>query len=180
MNTADFFSTVGREDYLLCGGDAAEVLQEFPARSVHCCITNPPYCNQRQYAGGSRLGQEPCVDDYVQHLRGIFRQLQAVLREEGSLWLNLGDTYRNKNLLGVPWRVAFALQEDGWILRNAIVWDKVKGNPCNAKDKLRNVYEYIFHFVQQEQYYYDLDAIRCGYRHYPPRCPGIEPAGDRY
>jgi DNA modification methylase len=120
----DFFSATSQQDYLLCRGDAAEVLQEFPARSVHCCITSPPYWNQRLYTGGSRLGQEPCVEDYVQHLRKIFRQLQPVLKEEGSLWLNLGDTYRNKNLLGVPWRVAFALQADGWILRNAIVWDK--------------------------------------------------------
>jgi DNA modification methylase len=82
------------------------------------------------------------------------------------LWVNIGDTYKDKNLMGVPWQVAFILQEDGWILRNTIIWDKVKGNPCNAKDKLRNVYEYIFHFVKQKRYYYNLDAIRT-----PPRKP---------
>ncbi len=163
---ADFFSTTSQQSYLLCCGDAAELLREFPARSVSCCMTSPPYWNQRQYTGGSELGHEQCVDEYVWHLREILRHLKRVLRDDGSLWLNIGDTYKNKNLVGVPWRVVFALQEDGWILRNAIVWDKVKGNPCNAKDKLRNVYEYVFHFVKQERYYYDLDAIRT-----PPRKP---------
>jgi DNA modification methylase len=163
---ADFLSANSRRNYLFCCGDAAEVLKEFAAQSVNCCITSPPYWNQRKYAGESILGHERHVDEYVQHLCEIFQQLKRVLRDDGSLWLNIGDTYKNKNLMGVPWRVAFALQEDGWILRNSIVWDKVKGNPCNAKDKLRNVYEYVFHFVRQKRYYYDLDAVRN-----PPRKP---------
>lgn len=165
----DFFLPGSREEYLFCCGDAAEDLRGFPDQSVHCCITSPPYWSQRKYAGGGALGHEPSVEEYVQHLCQIFQRLKRVLRDDGSLWLNIGDTYRSKNLMGIPWRVALALQEDGWILRNAIVWDKVKGNPCNAKDKLRNVYEHIFHFVKQEQYYYDLDAVRT-----PPRQPSYK------
>lgn len=157
---ADFFSENSQIYYLLCCGDAGKVLKEFPARSVDCCITSPPYWNQRKYAGESVLGHEQHVDEYVQHLCEVLQQVKWVLKDDGSLWLNMGDTYKRKNLMGVPWRVAFALQEDDWILRNSIIWDKVKGNPCNAKDKLRNVYEYVFHFVKQKSYYYDLDAIR--------------------
>jgi site-specific DNA-methyltransferase (adenine-specific) len=90
----------------------------------------------------------------------IFRHLKRVLKPDGSFWLNIGDTYVKKNLMGIPWRVALALQDDGWILRNAVVWDKMKGSPDNAKDKLRNVHEELFHFVLQPTYYYDVDAIR--------------------
>ncbi|GAB4284024.1 MAG: site-specific DNA-methyltransferase [Oscillatoriaceae cyanobacterium] len=162
----EFFSDKNAPNYLLCCGDAADVLPQFPPQSVNCCITSPPYWQQRQYSGASQLGNEPTVEEYVQHLRQIFRWLKPILMDDGSLWLNLGDTYKNKNLMGVPWRVAFALQADGWILRNAVIWDKVKGNPCNAKDKLRNAYEYLFHFVKNFTYYYDLDAIRT-----PPTSP---------
>jgi len=157
---ADFLSPNGQRDYLLCCGDAAEVLKEFPTGSVNCCITSPPYWNQRRYSGKSALGRERRVENYVAHLHEVFQQLKRVLVDDGSLWLNIGDTYKSKNLMGVPWRIAFALQEDGWILRNSVIWDKVKGNPCNANDKLRNLYEYVFHFVKQKRYYYDLDAIR--------------------
>jgi len=155
-----FFIASSQEDYLLCCGDAAEVLRDLPPQSVNCCITSPPYWNQREYAGDSLLGHEQDIGEYVQHLREIFQQFKRVLQDDGSLWVNIGDTYKDKHLMGVPWRVAFALQEDGWLLRNTIIWDKVKGNPCNAKDKLRNVYEYVFHFVKQKRYYYNLDVIR--------------------
>jgi DNA modification methylase len=165
----DFFLPECHREYLLCCGDAAEILEEMPDQSVHCCITSPPYWSQRKYDGGSTLGHEPSASEYVQRLCEIFRRLRRVLCDDGSLWLNIGDTYKNKVLMGVPWRVALALQEEGWVLRNAIVGDKVKGNPCNAKDKLRNVYEHVFHFVQQEQYYYDLDAVRT-----PPHKPSYK------
>jgi len=144
----------------LIEGDAELTLQTLPAQSVDMCLTSPPYWAQRKYDGASVLGAEPTPAEYVAHLVRIFHELRRVLKPGGSLWLNLGDTYLKKNLCGIPWRVALALQEDGWILRNAIVWDKVKGNPCNAKDKLRNVYEQVFHFVQRSSYYYDVDAIR--------------------
>jgi DNA modification methylase len=148
------------EKYKLLHGEAEAILSSFPASSVDMCITSPPYWGQRAYDGESELGREPYVEDYVVRLVRIFREVRRVLRPEGSLWLNIGDTYLHKNLCGIPWRVAFALQNDGWILRNSIIWDKVKGNPCNAKDKLRNLHEYVFHFVQQEKYFYDVDAIR--------------------
>lgn len=90
----------------------------------------------------------------------IFREVARVLKPTGSLWLNLGDTYVGKSLCGIPWRVAFALQDEGWIMRNSVIWDKVKGNPCNAKDKLRNIHEYVFHFTLQNQYFYDVASIR--------------------
>jgi DNA modification methylase len=156
-------------DYALLHGDSAQLLSELPSGFAHTCITSPPYWNQRRYADSSGLGNEATVEEFVEALRAIFAKVRRVLRDDGSLWLNIGDSYRNKNLLGIPWRVAFALQADGWILRNAIVWDKVKGNPCNAKDKLRNVHEMIFHFVQHEQYYYDLDSVRT-----PPQKPTIK------
>lgn len=157
---SDNGAAVGTPSYQLLQGDAEEALRTLPAGSAHCAVTSPPYWNQREYAGGSTLGNERTVEEYVEHLVRIFRQLKHVLRSDGSLWLNIGDTYLAKNLVGVPWRVAIALQSDGWILRNAVVWDKVKGNPCNAKDKLRNVYEHVFHFIQSPTCYYDIDAIR--------------------
>jgi DNA modification methylase len=155
----DFWGNPQRA-YCLVQGDAEEVLRAFPPHVVDMCITSPPYWGQREYDGDSRLGTEANWSEYVERLVYIFHELRRILRPEGSLWLNIGDTYVNKNLCGIPWRVAFALQQDGWILRNSIIWDKVKGNPCNAKDKLRNMYDYVFHFVQQEKYFYDVDAIR--------------------
>jgi DNA modification methylase len=87
--------------------------------------------------------------------------LRRVLTDKGSLWLNIGDSYQEKRLLGIPWRVALELvDEQGWLLRNDVIWNKVKGGPDNAKDKLRNVHEHVFHFVKQKNYYYDVDAIR--------------------
>jgi DNA modification methylase len=156
----DFFAAESSERYLLLCGGAARVLRLLPAESVHTCMTSPPYWSQREYSGPSDLGNESRVEEYVERLVLILDQVWRVLRSDGSLWLNLGDTYQRKNLAGVPWRVAIVLQEQGWMLRNAIVWDKMKGNPCNARDKLRNVYEFIFHLVKQERYYYDLNAIR--------------------
>jgi DNA modification methylase len=123
-------------------------------------MTSPPYWRQRVYDSHSGLGTEPTFQEYVSRLVRIFHELKRVLKQDGSLWLNLGDAYLNKNLLGMPWRVALALHDGGWILRNAVVWDKVKGNPDNAKDKLRNMYEFVFHLVQSDEYYYDADAIR--------------------
>ncbi len=147
-------------DYLLLTGDSGEVLQYFPAESIDMVITSPPYWAVRRYSGNSQIGTEPTPELYVEHLLIVLRQVRRVLKPTGSFWLNIGDTYKHKNLCGIPWRVAFALQSEGWILRNAVIWDKVKGNPCNAKDKLRNMYEYVFHFVRQQAYYYDVDAIR--------------------
>lgn len=123
-------------------------------------MTSPPYWSVRRYHGSSLLGEEATPDAYVEALVEELAELPRVLKPSGSFWLNVGDTYLHKNLCGIPWRVAIALQSRGWILRNAVVWDKVKGNPDNAKDKLRDLYEFVFHFVRERSYFYDVDAIR--------------------
>jgi len=99
--------------------------------------------------------------EYVHNLAAICAELQRVLKDTGSLWLNIGDTYEDKRQLGIPWRVALELTDrHGWLIRNDVIWNKIKGGPDNAKDKLRNVHEYIFHFVKQKTYFYNVDAIR--------------------
>jgi len=144
----------------LCG-DASNVLAELPACSVDCCMTSPPYWGHRAYSGGG-IGLEGRFEDYVDNLLVVFGRLHRVLRDTGSFWLNLGDAYANKRLLGLPWRVAIALcDQQGWVLRNSVVWNKIKGSPDNSGDKLRNVHEEVFHFVKVTKgYYYDVDAIR--------------------
>jgi DNA modification methylase len=146
--------------HLLIKGDAKEVLTKLSSDRISMCITSPPYWQERKYEGEGTIGLESTVEEYVQHLAEIFHRLKRVIREDGSFWLNIGDKYDGKNLQGVPWLVACSLQKDGWILRNAVIWDKVKGNPSNAKDKLRNIYEFVFHFVKNRKYYYNLDEIR--------------------
>lgn len=155
-----------KQTFHLIEGDAEEMLKEMPSHVIDSCLTSPPYWAKREYDSHRGLGGEADWQEYVAHLVRIFREVRRVLKPEASLWLNIGDTYHKKNLCGIPWRVAFALQEDGWILRNSIVWDKMKGNPCNSKDKLRNMHESIFHFVQKSKYFYDVDAIRN-----PPKKP---------
>lgn len=145
----------------LVHGDSVEILQQFPDESVNCVITSPPYWGVREYSGESQLGQEDNVQDFVDNLLAIFEEVKRVLKDDGSFWLNIGDTYDNKDQVGVPWRVALALKdEQDWMLRNDIIWNKVKGNPSSASDRLRVMHEYIFHFVKQKDYYYDMDAIR--------------------
>lgn len=156
----DYHRAPGHEPLFLLG-DAQQVLAAFPEESVDCCMTSPPYWGQRSYEGGG-IGREATPGDYVERVAAVAAQVQRVLKRTGSFWLNLGDTYANKNLLGLPWRVAFALKDgQGWVLRNSVVWNKVKGGPDNAKDKLRNVHELLFHFVKASQgYYYNVDAAR--------------------
>ncbi|WP_336357862.1 DNA-methyltransferase [Haloarcula sp. CGMCC 1.6347] len=145
----------------LVHGDNREVLQNFPDESVDCIITSPPYWGVREYNGESTLGNEDTFNDFIDNLLDIFSELQRVLKPEGSFWLNIGDTYQNKDLAGVPWRTALAMKDrQDWVLRNDIIWNKVKGNPSSASDRLRVMHEYVFHFVQQQSYYYDDDAIR--------------------
>jgi DNA modification methylase len=162
-------TAAGLTDYLagrdprplfLCG-DALETLRLFPAASVDCCLTSPPYFGHRRYTGGG-LGAEKDWKDYVAALGAVFAELRRVLQPAGSLWLNLGDTYRGKRQLGIPWRVAFLLtDEQSWTLRNSVVWHKVKGGPDNNRDRLRNVHELLFHLVLQPKgYFYDADAVR--------------------
>ncbi len=146
---------------LLLRGDALHVLREIPSESVDCAMTSPPYWGKREYANGG-IGLEVDYRKFVQSLADIFHELKRVLKNEGSFWLNIGDTYENKGLLGIPWRVAFELTDrQGWILRNSVIWNKVKSGMDNTKDRLGNVHENIFHFVKRPRgYYYDADAIR--------------------
>ncbi|NRQ37683.1 site-specific DNA-methyltransferase [Nonomuraea sp. NN258] len=168
-------------------GDAGEVLAEMENGSADCIITSPPYYGLRHYCPGE-YGQEPTPEEYVETLRAVFAEARRVLADDGTCWLNLGDCYAAnsdgcargagynhrqprvrpqarrtlppKNLLGMPWRVAFVLQQDGWILRNAIVWHKPNAMPQSVLDRLSNRYELIFLLVKQRRYWFDLDPIR--------------------
>jgi site-specific DNA-methyltransferase (adenine-specific) len=142
-------------------GNCLDVICQFPDRSVDCAITSPPYWGKRQYAEEG-IGLETDYRDYIKNICSIFLELKRILKDTGSFWLNIGDTYKAKHLLGIPWRAAFEMTDhQGWILRNEIIWNKVKGGPDNAKDKLGNVHEQIFHFVKKSKgYFYNSDAIR--------------------
>lgn len=146
---------------LFLTGDALTVLRGFPAAVFDCCMTSPPYWGKRVYSGNG-LGLERDYRDFVSGLAAICAEIKRVLKPTGSFWLNIGDSYSRKQLLGIPWRVAIRLMDDqGWIMRNSVVWNKVKGGPDNAPDRLRNVHETIFHFVKSTHgYYYDTDSIR--------------------
>jgi len=146
---------------LLMLGDAKVVLKSFPDASIDFVMTSPPYWCKREYENGG-IGLEPDYREYVKHLAEVFSEVRRVLKPEGSFWLNMGDSYSDKCLVGVPWRVAFELIDNqGWILRNAVIWNKLKGGMDNSKDRLANLHESLFHFVKQPKgYYYDADAIR--------------------
>lgn len=162
-NWAEFFkdySTKKSELPLLCLGDALSILSDLPSESIDCAMTSPPYWGKREYANGG-IGLEKDYRDYVKHLVTVFSELKRVLKPKGSFWLNIGDAYRTKRLLGIPWRVVFEMvDKHGWILRNSIIWNKVKGGMDTTKDRLGNAHEDIFHLVKQTTYYYDVDAIR--------------------
>jgi site-specific DNA-methyltransferase (adenine-specific) len=146
---------------LLLNGDAVAVLRDLPDGCVDFAMTSPPDWGKREYENGG-IGLEDDYRDFVKDLAAIFAELKRVLKPEGSFWLNLGDTYIGKGLVGVPWRVAFELVDNqGWILRNSVIWNKLKGGMDNSKDRLGNVHENVFHFVKQAKgYYYNADAIR--------------------
>jgi site-specific DNA-methyltransferase (adenine-specific) len=124
-------------------------------------MTSPPYWGQRQYSSGG-IGLEETHTEYIKNLLKVFEQVYRVLKPTGSFWLNIGDTYDSKTLIGIPWRIAIAMTDQHkWILRNKVVWNKVKGGPDNSLDRLRNIHEDVFHFVKAARgYYYDVDAIR--------------------
>lgn len=145
---------------LFLTGDALGILRQFPSSSVDFCMTSPPYWRQREYAVAG-IGMEADWKQYVDNICAVTLELKRVLKPTGSLWLNVGDTYCAKTLLGLPWRIALAMtDEQGWILRNSVIWHKVKGGLDNTSDKLRNVHEHVFHFVRESKYYYDTDAVR--------------------
>ena len=130
-----------------------------PDASVQCVVTSPPYWGLRDYGEDTQIGRERTVERYVANLLAVFREVRRVLRPDGTAWLNLGDTYEGKQLVGVPWRVAFALQADGWFLRSAIVWHKPNGMPDSTEDRPVNVHEYVFLLTPGARYYYDHVAV---------------------
>ncbi len=142
-------------------GDALEVLKSFPSGLFDCCMTSPPYWGKREYANRG-IGLEKDYRDFIDNLCAVCAEVKRVLKPSGSFWLNIGDSYADKNLVGIPWRVAIELTDrQGWALRNSVVWNKVKGGPDNTRDRLRNIHEQVFHFVKSpKSYYYDVDSIR--------------------
>ena len=122
-------------------------------------MTSPPYWGQRSYANGG-IGLETTYAEYIDHLLAIIAEVKRVLKTAGSFWLNIGDAYQKKSLIGIPCGAIAMADEQGWILRNSVIWNKVKGGPDNAKDKLRNVHENVFHFVKSFRYFYDANAVR--------------------
>ncbi|ABO49402.1 DNA methylase N-4/N-6 domain protein [Desulforamulus reducens MI-1] len=174
-------------------GNALEVLKLIPDNTIQCVVTSPPYWGLRDYGIPNQIGAENNLDDYINNLASIFREVRRVLKKDGTLWLNIGDSYTSgnrkyrapdkktdtktnvramnyrpdtpeglkpKDLIGVPWRVAFALQVDGWFLRSDIIWNKPNCMPESVKDRPTKSHEYIFLLSKSKHYYYDYQSIK--------------------
>jgi DNA modification methylase len=178
-------------------GDCRDVLRTLADESVHCCVTSPPYFGLRDYGNAAQIGLEPTPAEFVAQLVEVFREVRRVLRDDGTLWLNLGDSYagyhgnknsviptsatngwtngtnenertstanrnglKSKDLIGIPWRVAFALQADGWYLRQDIIWHKPNPMPESVRDRCTKAHEYVFLLSKSERYFYDLAAMQ--------------------
>ena len=177
-------------------GDCREVLKTLPDGSVNCCVTSPPYFGLRDYGHHGQIGLEPTPEAYVAQMVAVFREVKRVLRDDGTLWLNLGDSYnaagreghgtrigykqgtnrasdtgadncrpsvadlKPKDLIGIPWRVAFALQDDGWWLRQDIIWHKPNPMPESVTDRCTKAHEYVFLLSKSERYYFDAEAMK--------------------
>jgi len=153
-------STAAKINQVYCS-DALTQLSKLPAELVDTIVTSPPYYQQRNYRDESQqLGQEKTPELYVNRLRNLFAEARRVLKPSGSLWLVLGDKYIRGEQLGMPWRVALALKEEGWILRSDIIWHKPNAMPSSVKTRPTVDHEYIFFFTKSKDYYYDADAIR--------------------
>lgn len=172
---------------MVCG-DCLELMRELPDGAVNCAITSPPYWGLRNYGVDNQIGLESSPEAYLVKMVEVFREVRRVLREDGTLWLNLGDSYSSggrktrdadskhsgrpdtdvrpesgmkpKDLTGIPWRVAFALQADGWYLRQDIIWHKPNPMPESVTDRCTKAHEYVFLMSKSPRYYYDQDAIR--------------------
>lgn len=181
-------------------GDALDVLRDLPDASVDCCVTSPPYFGLRDYGEDGQYGLEASPAEYVETMRAVFAEVRRVLADDGTLWLNLGDSYSTpkrgsdkgwdksrlnnparvqkaqfaamregreidfdrpaKSLLGIPWRTAFALQDEGWILRQEIIWAKANCMPEAVTDRPSRNHEQVFLFSKRPRYWYDADAVR--------------------
>ena len=185
-------------DATLYQGDCLEVLRGLPDASVQCCVTSPPYYGLRDYGHHGQIGLESTPDEYVARLVAVFREVRRVLRDDGTLWLNLGDSYANggrktrdsddklnhrgmnvrpidgakpKDLLGIPWRVAFALQADSWYLRQDIIWHKPNPMPESVRDRCTKAHEYLFLLSKAKRYFFDSEAMK--EKGTEPRPPGL-------
>jgi site-specific DNA-methyltransferase (cytosine-N4-specific) len=174
---------------LIIEGDALYALKSLPDRSVRCAITSPPYWGLRDYGIQRQIGLESTLSEFIAHLVEIFSEVKRVLSDDGTLWLNIGDGYTSgnrgyrasdkknparamtvrpntpeglkpKDLQGIPWRLAFALQDDGWYLRSDVVWNKPNAMPESVKDRPSRVHEYLFMLTKSKRYYYDHEAVR--------------------
>lgn len=181
--------------YQLLLGDCRDSMLKLPGKSVQCCVTSPPYYGLRDYGHDGQIGLEATPEEYVAQLVDVFRCVRNVLKDDGTLWVNLGDSYNGsggpggwadnkqtdafkgefrkynnpnrdvkglkpKDLIGIPWMVAFALRADGWFLRADIIWDKPSVMPESVKDRPTKSHEYIFLLSKSREYFYDSDAIR--------------------
>jgi len=170
-------------------GDAITVLRRLPSDSVSCIVTSPPYWGLRDYGIGEQIGLEQTLPQFINRLVTVFAEVRRVLRDDGTLWLNIGDGYTSgnrgwrapdkknparamdvrpetpeglkpKDLIGVPWRLAFALQDDGWYLRSDVVWNKPNAMPESVKDRPVRSHEYLFMLTKSEHYFYNWEAMR--------------------
>lgn len=141
-------------------GDVRKRLAEIPDRTIQCCVTSPPYWGLRDYGHDGQIGLEQTPDKYFVEMVEVFREVRRVLTDDGTLWLNLGDSYsKDKNILGVPWRVAFALQADGWLLRQDIIWHKPNPMPESVTDRCTKSHEYLFMLTKSRNYFFDNQSI---------------------
>ena len=155
---------LGEEKYQFAVGNCKDILASLPDESIDCVITSPPYWQQRIYEDfdgdlTNIIGSEETPEEYVKNIVEIAREIKRILKPSGTFWLNLGDKFIKKCLMGMPWRVALAMQDDGWILRSDIIWAHMKGTQ-SCKERFRDIYEHIFQFVKSSKYYFDADAIR--------------------
>ena len=168
-------------------GDALEELKKLPDNCCSTCVTSPPYFGLRNYDTPGQIGLEETPDEYVEKIAEVFREVRRVLKDDGTLWLNIGDSYatrsgpqpprntRNrcghtakhvptgykyKDLIGIPWLLAFALRADGWYLRADIIWHKPNAMPESCKDRPTRAHEYVFLFIKSGRYYYDAEAVK--------------------
>lgn len=144
----------------LLHGDALSEVASLPSGSVQTVVTSPPYFGLRDYGEDGQYGAEASVDEFVSRLVSLFREVRRALSSDGTVWLNLGDTYASKTLSGVPWRVALALVDDGWLLRSEIIWQKPNAMPESVTDRPSRSHEHLFLLAPSADYYYDADAIR--------------------
>ena len=151
-----------KRNYTVACGNASEVLEGIPDGIIQTTVTSPPYFGHRNYSPGEKkeIGIERQIDEYIKNLVTVFEVLFRKTRNDGTLWLNLGDTYRNNVQLGVPWRVALALSSIGWQLRSDIIWHKPNAMPSSVKTRPTVDHEYVFFFAKSKDYVYNADAVR--------------------